>query len=278
MKTGAMLFVILFLTAAVVAVTAAKAGSPDDGMGQQVQDQVQDRLQDTQTPIRNQTVIEEQVRNRTQDQIQDRQTPIRNQTVIEEQARNRTQDQIQDRQTPIRNQTRAINITFLQQQLQEQKQVEEQAGLPADQQRVVARYRNVSAFVHFLLNETGSNALLDEGTGGIGPQIYEYAREFNNSLQAQIQAEERIENRNTLVRFFIGGDESAAATLEQETARNQERIQEIQQLIVQCQDCDVQVKEMLQNQLQEMERVQIRLSQLAQNEKQDKGIFGWLLK
>ena len=67
-------------------------------------------------------------------------------------------------------------------------------------------------------------------------------------------------------------------TLEQESIRNQERIQEMQQLITQCQDCDASVKEMLQEQLQEMEQTQTRLQQVAQNEKQDRGIFGWLWK
>jgi hypothetical protein len=114
--------------------------------------------------------------------------------------------------------------------------------------------------------------------GGIGPQVAEYAREFNNSLQAQIRAEERIENRNTFVRFFVGGDEEAAGILEQETLRNQDRIQQMQQLINQCQDCDPQIQQLLQEQLQEMDQQQTRLQQLAQNEKQDKGVFGWLWK
>ena len=108
-----------------------------------------------------------------------------------------------------------------------------------------------------------------------GPQVSDYARQFNNSLQVQLQAEERIGNRNGIVRFFSGGDAEAAGTLEQETIRNQERIQAMNQLINQCQDCDGQVKEMLQEQLQNMEMEQTRLLQLAQREKQDKGIFGW---
>lgn len=271
MKTGTILLVFLILAAIGVTGVAAKTDGQDNGMGQQVedqmQDQTQDRLQDTQNPIRNQTQVEERAQNRTQDQIQDMQNPIRNQT----------QEQLNE-QVRLKNQTRAMNVTILQQQLQERKQVQEQAGLPADQQRVVSRYSNVSAFVHLLLNESQNNALLGEGPRGIGPQVSEYAWQFNNSLQAQIQAEERIENRNSFVRFFAGGDEEAAGTLEQETVRNQGRIQEMQQLITRCQDCDIQVKEMLQEQLQEMESVQTRLQQLAQKEKQDKGIFGWFWK
>jgi hypothetical protein len=267
MKAVTILLVFLILTVAGVAGAAAQTGNQNSGAGQQVQDQAQDRLQEMQNPIRNQTQAEDRAQNRTQDQLQDTQNPVKNQT----------QEQLNE-QTRLENQTRAMNVTILQQQLQERKQVEAQSQLPADQQRVVARYSNVSAFVHLLLNESQNNALLGEGTGGIGPQVSGFAREFNNSLQNQIQAEERIENRNAVVRFFAGGDEAAATTLEQETARNQERIQEMQQLIAQCQDCDISVKEMLQEQLKEMETEQTRLSQLAQNEKQDKGIFGWLWK
>ncbi len=254
MKTGTILLVFLILTAVGVAGTAAKTDGQDNGMGQQVQDKVNDQTQD-------------KMQNQTQDRLQDMQNPIRNQT----------QDQLNE-QDRLKNQTRAMNVTLLQQQLQERKQEQEAARLSAQQQGVPARYSNVSAFVHILLNESQNNALLGEGPRGIGTQVSEYARQFNNSLQVQIQAEERIENRNSFVRFFAGGDEEAAGTLEQETVRNQGRIQDMQQLITRCQDCDVLVKEMLQEQLQEMENVQIRLQQLAQKEKQDKGIFGWLWK
>jgi hypothetical protein len=185
------------------------------------------------------------------------------------------QDQTRERES-YQNQTRAVNVTLLHQQIQERKQEQDQklAGLPLEQQRVTARYSNVSAFVHVLLNETQTREML----GGVGPQVAAYAREFNNSLQSQIRAEERIETRNAFVRFFVGGDEEATGILEQETIRNQERIQQMNQLITQCQDCDPQIQQILQEQIQEMEQQQTRLQQLAQKEKQDKGVFGWLWK
>jgi bacterioferritin-associated ferredoxin len=250
-KTEKILLIFLILAAVAVTGVLAKGGGPDNGMGLQVQNQsqVQDRLSDVQNPIRNQSQDQERVR----DQIQVQQTG----------------------QVRLQNQTRAMNVTLLHQQLQEQIQEQEHAGRSPDQQRVFAHYSNVSAFVHLLLNESQNNALLGEGPGGIGPQVSDYARQFNNSLQVQLQAEERIGNRNGIVRFFSGGDAEAAGTLEQETIRNQGRIQAMTQLINQCQDCDGQVKEMLQEQLQNMEMEQTRLLQLAQQEKQDKGIFGW---
>ena len=256
MKIGTIFFVFLLLTAVGIAGATAKTGDSDNGLGQQVQNQTQTKIQD---------------------RLQDMQNLIQNKTPDQERAWNRTQDQLNE-QARLRNQTRAVNVTILHQQIQERKLEQEQAGLPAGQQRVTARYSNVSAFVHILLNESQNNALFGDGARGIGSQVSEYARQFNNSLQAQIQAEERIEKRNAVVRFFAGGDQAAAATLEQETVRNQERIQEMQQLITQCQDCDARIMELLQAQLQEMEGVQTRLQLLAVKEKQDRGIFGWLQK
>jgi hypothetical protein len=254
---------IVFLILAVVGVTSvmANAGNPNEGMGQQAQNQTQAQVQDQiQEPLQNQT--QEQAQNRTQEQLND-------------QIQVQIQDQTQERER-LQNQTRTMNVTQLHQQIQERKQEQYQlhAGLPPEQQRMMARYSNVSAFVYVLLNESQTQEML----GGIGPQVATYAREFNNSLQAQIRAEERIGTRNTFVRFFVGGDEEAAGTLEQETIRNQERIQQMQQLITHCQDCDPQIQQLLQEQLQEMEQQQTRLQQLAQKEKQDKGVFGWLWK
>ena len=255
MKRTTLILVVCLLLVAGVAVTTARSDGPDNGMGEQ--ERSQDQLQ-------NQTQAQEQLENRTQ-------TQNRTQEQLEEQERIQEQERLQ---------TQARNVTELHEQLQERKQEleQERVQLSPVQQRVYARYSNVSAFVHVLLNESQTRALLGEGPNGIGPQVSAYAREFNNSLRAQIQAEERIENKNALIRIFTGGDEQAAGILEQETIRNQERIQQMQQLLIQCQECDPQVREMLQDQLQEMEQEQTRLQQLAQREKQDKGLIGWLWK
>ncbi len=257
MKLRAIILVVFLLLAAGVAVTAARSDGSDTDMGdqEQNQEQIRDPLQD---PIQNQT--REQSENRTQNRTQEQ---LEEQDRIQEQERLRIQ-----------------NVTELQEQIQERKQEQEQiqAQLPADQQRVLARYSNVSAFVHILQNESRTRALLGEGPNGIGPQVSEYAREFNNSLQAQIQAEERIANRNAVIRLFAGGDKEAAGILKQETIQNQERIQQMQQLITQCQECDPQLRALLQTELQQMELQQTRLQQLAQTERQDRGLFGWLWK
>jgi len=111
-------------------------------------------------------------------------------------------------------------------------------------------------------------------TGGIGKNISQIAREFNNSIQATIKVEGRIQSRSSLIKFFMGGDEEAAEEMEQEVNQNRLRIQELRRLMEKG-DCEKEVKAMLQEQIQEMEGEQNRLQKLAQREKKDKGLFGW---
>jgi hypothetical protein len=206
----------------------------------------------------------DQNRDQSQDQLSN-QTQIKDQDQVHNQTVDQSQDQLQNR-------TREINQTELHDQIQEQMQQldQQQLNLSTNQRVVYLQYNNVSAFVHILQNNS-------DQFGGIGPQVSQYAMQFNNSIQAEIQIQERIQTRNAIVRFFVGGDEVAAGELEQQVNQTQARIQEFQQLIQQC-TCDPQVKELLQEQLQQMQQQQLQIHVLAQNELQDKGLFGWLWK
>jgi len=169
-------------------------------------------------------------------------------------------------------QTRARNTTELRQMIQERQQ-EMNQSMQTLREQVRSVYQNqnrVRLAVHALL-------AMENLTGGIGRNVSQIAREFNNSVQATIRAEERIQTRNMLMRFFSGGDEQAAEEMEQEVNRNRERIQELRRLMQEC-ECDEEVKAMLQEQIQNMEMEQNRIQDLAQNEKKSKGIFGWLWK
>lgn len=169
-------------------------------------------------------------------------------------------------------QLKARNTTELRQMIQERQQemVQEMQTLRQDQQQVYQNQNKVRLAVHSLL-------AMEDLTGGIGRNVSQIAREFNNSVQATIRAEQRIETRNMVVKFLFGGDEVAAEEMEQEVIQNQQRIQHLRQLMNQC-DCEEQVRAMLQEQIQNMEQEQTRLQQLAQNEKGNKGLFGWLWK
>ncbi len=99
--------------------------------------------------------------------------------------------------------------------------------------------------------------------------------ELRESLNTTAQAEVRIKERNQVVRFFIGGDDSAARQLLGELEQNQDRIREMQQLIDQC-SCSQDVQDVLREQLRDMEQEQERLRALAQQEIDDEGLVGWL--
>ncbi len=184
-----------------------------------------------------------------------------NQTGQDEQIQNTTQ-----------NQTKEQNKDELKQMIQEKKdEFKQELEQFKEQKKEMYQNQNqVRVAVHALL-------AMENLTGGIGPNVSAIAREFNNSVQATIRSEEKIQNRNALVKMFIGGDEDSADEIEQEVNKNQERIQKLTQLMEQC-DCDEEVKTILQEQIQNMEQEQNRLQQLAQNEKQNKGLFGWIWK
>ena len=114
-------------------------------------------------------------------------------------------------------------------------------------------------------------------TGGIGPQVREVARNFNNSIQSTLRAEEKIEARGRFIRFFAGGDSEAAEELEQQVNQSRQRIQQLKQLRDEC-DCSEAVKTLMQEQIQNMEQEQDRLQGLAQAERKSKGMLGWIWK
>lgn len=170
------------------------------------------------------------------------------------------------------NQVMAQNAEQLRQMIQtrQQEMEQENEGL-GEQIRVMHQNQNrVRLAVHALL-------AMENLTGGIGKNVSAIAREFNNSAQATTNAEEKMENKGWFSRIFTGGDEEAAGEIEQEVNMNQARIQELKSLMREC-ECDEEVKAMTQEQIQNMEQEQNRLMQRAQEEKKNKGLFGWLWK
>ena len=111
-------------------------------------------------------------------------------------------------------------------------------------------------------------------SGGIGEQISAIAKEFNNSVMAQYNAEEKIQNRNAISRFFFGGDADAAEEIQQQIEANRVRLENLNTLMNQCEDCDGELKTMIQEQIQLLEQEQNRLQELAQAETDDKGLLG----
>ena len=167
---------------------------------------------------------------------------------------------------------KAKNLTQLSEIIQQKQQEmnQEMNSLTAEQQLVYQNQNRVMLAVHSLL-------AMEDLVGGIGENVSVIAREFNNSIQATIRAEERIERRSAFTRFFAGGDEVAAEEIEQETTTNEERIQQLRGLMNDC-DCSEEIRNRFQEQIQNIETEQNRQGVLAQKEKDSKGLFGWLWK
>nr|MBA4404813.1 hypothetical protein [Nanoarchaeum sp.] len=153
--------------------------------------------------------------------------------------------------------------------MQEKQQLmqQEMVGLNEKQQKVYQNQNQVRLAVHALLS-------IENLTGGIGKNVSAIAREFNNSVMSTIRAEEKIQTRSGFTRFFAGGDETTATELESEVEQNELRIQQLTQLRNECQ-CDQEVKDLMQEQIQLMQQEQTRLRELAQQEKKSKGLFDW---
>jgi hypothetical protein len=214
----------------------------------------------TPLPIQeNQTQVQNQTQNQTEQGTYQGEQKEQNQTGQQ------TQDQGQSQNLTIQEQARVRNMI----QEREREMNQSLQSLPQWQQNVYQNQNQVILAVHALL-------AMENLTGGIGHNISQIAREFNNSVQATIRAEERIQTRNQLVKFFMGGDEEAAQEILNVTNMNQLRIQQLKQLRLEC-NCIEEVKAMIQEQIQNMEQEQTRLQQLAQSEIQNKGLFGWLL-
>lgn len=173
---------------------------------------------------------------------------------------------------PYGQQVKAQNMEQFQQNQEEMQQLmaQEMNGFDEDQQKVYQNQNQVRLAVHSFL-------ALENLTGDIGPQVSEIAKEFDNSVQKTIQAEEQIQKRGQFMRFLAGGDEEAADELIAEVEANQLKLQELKQLHLQC-NADQEACDELQLQIQNMEQEQERLRELANSEKGKKGAFGWIWK
>jgi hypothetical protein len=141
-------------------------------------------------------------------------------------------------------------------------------NVSASEQENVKNTNEVRLAVHTLLE-------LESFSGGIGHNVSEIAREFNNSASSSKTFEDRIRNRNAITRLFFGGDRDAARELANLTAQNKARIAELNQLMTGT-SLDPEVRAVMEDQVRIMEKEQERLEQLSKHEQEDRGFFGWL--
>lgn len=210
------------------------------------------------------------------DSLSESDQPAQNQ--VQAQNQNQQQAQVQASNQGETNQlraniaTRAKNIEELRNMISEnrQKLQDEIKNLGNENIQKVWRNQNqVREAVHALL---ASEDLM----GGIGSQVSAIAQQFNNSLQKTVQAEERIQARSKLKLFFFGGDNLAAEELKNEVVQNQDKIGQLMMFKESCQ-CSEEVRQILEEQIENMQQEQDRLMQLAKEQQNKKGIFGWLV-
>jgi hypothetical protein len=139
-------------------------------------------------------------------------------------------------------------------------------NLSQDQDRVQARV-DVALYA---LSNTGNV------TGSAGPELARLAGEINHTYAEALRAEQQVTTRSSFMRMLIGGDQEAAGLLIQYADQNQQRIQQMEQLLANCSDCDPQVRMLLEEQVQALSQEQNRLLTLGQQEQGDRGLFGWL--
>jgi hypothetical protein len=203
----------------------------------------------------------QEIRNRVEDRITDVQT-VRETIRAELQE---TGSQIEDRKGTARHnisdvlEARKKNIETLNATLR---------NASADVRERVKNENEVRIAVTTLLDS-------EDLSGGIGHNISEIARDFNNSLSSTGKLEDRIQGRSSFTRIFFGGDRTAARELANQTAQGNARIAELQQLISSA-TLDPEVRTMLEEQVRILQQEQERLQQLATREQADRGIFGWL--
>jgi len=206
---------------------------------------------------------EVQIEQQTQNQGEEQQ--------VREEQQTEQQTQAQEGETFVSEalQKRAQTMNELKEMVQQKRQemTQELQQLGKVEQQVYQNQNQSREAVHALLG-------MEDLAKGIGPQMSQIAEEFKNSIDTTILAEEKIQKRGAFAKFFMGGDIEAAGELKEELTQNQERIQKLI-LLKEDSDCDEEVKEMIQEQVEKMELEQKRLERLEEGERGNRGLFGW---
>lgn len=226
------------------------------------QDRDRDKVQD---PLTHDG--DEPIQDRIQDRIQGSGVLIGDDVVqSRDQLRDQMVDQDQDRD---RDQIRANDFIGLQEiiSIVEEADDEEIDDLDSKIQTIARNRNRVEASVKAF--EVAQNML-----GQYGQVISDTAQEIRNTHQNIIQNEEQIQSRGLLRHLFFGGDNQLAEEIQNQIQQNERRMQQIRQYLDDC-DCDENVRNMLKEQVRNMEEEHNRLKQVADTEVSQWGIFSW---
>lgn len=172
---------------------------------------------------------------------------------------------------PIKAKVKAESAQELREMIQNKKQeTENELEQKEEKIRFVHKNQNkIKEAAHAML-------AMENLINGIGQRVSEIAQEFNNSLEKTIRAEEKIQTKNRIMKFFFGGSRQAAEELDEEIGKNQIRLKELKNLRSQC-DCEEEVKKILEEEVKKITEEQNRLQELVVKEKQNKGLFGTII-
>lgn len=202
--------------------------------------------------------------------LQEEQERKQQETVDQPGVQINQQDRDQDQgRTGVDNATGTTSPDLIRQRdrdtfLQQVSQVEQ--NLSRDQDRERAQV-DVALYA---LTHTGNL------TGNAGPELARLGTEINTSYAVALQAEQQMKSRSSFIRMLVGGDREAAGLLIQNADQNQQRIQQMEQLLADCSDCDPEIRVILEERVQVLSQEQNRLLTLGRQEQADRGLFGWL--
>lgn len=244
----------------------SSGSSAGDGIQDRDQTQDRDRIQDPTTGDGDEPVQDrDQIRDQDRTRLNTDEDLPQDQNQIREQERERLQLNLENVLQP------AGSTIQLRQMIQTREEELNREASDEDaeewERNTISNTNQVRLAVHALLS--AKNML-----GGIGPQVSEIAQQINNSVQATVNNEAKIQTRSFLARFFFGGDKTSADFIKAQVEQNRERIQQLNQLMEEN-NVSVEVRNMLEEQIRIMEQEQVRLTELADQERGDWGLFSW---
>ena len=164
----------------------------------------------------------------------------------------------------------AQNVTDLRSQIQSERQTEqaEIANLTDAQKLGLEHWYDVGIATRALMS-------MQDLIGPDGAQVADISYDINASESNMTALEQRIDDRSAFMRLFIGGDRAAADQINATVVQNDQRIQEMEQLM---QNATLQpdVRQEMQDQITVLQQEQDRLANLAAAERNATGIFWWI--
>jgi len=202
----------------------------------------------------------EKIRNQTEQirlQMEMEKARLANQTMAQKLMEQQKQEAVAERlRSDIRQQTEEINETL--------------ALMKKEQQEIYEHQMNMLLAIKTIIAAQNELPEMPKNISTIAYQI-------NGSIENTTKAEEKIQNRNALIRVLGGGDRDAAGEIESAAKQNQEKVRQINTSIVRT-NYSTSIKSVLSDQILVLQSEQERLINISSSEKKNYGLIGWIWK